>query len=223
MTEDATSEGNYYYKYIIQHSPIELIDSRVASKLCTVNKALVVAGRQLSLELQPHMSSLLNSLPHKVQDNLMDKGLLSYDDVNGIQARPTLYDQNREMYRRLFSRVRKSQEREFVKAAVCRGLCESSQCCPFSQQKREAASSSQVQALNDLRPRLKEDMEVGQVLDELYQAKILDKHSIELINEGKTRRDRVLTFLSIMSRMHSKAQDTFMTILRKTNWWIFEQ
>lgn len=168
------------------------------------------------------MKTLLHSMPHKVQDNLMATRLLSFNDSEGLEARATTYAKNLHMYTIVFAHVNTDRDQKAVRGAVCKGLCESSQYCPFSKEQQQPASSSQLEKLNKLRPRLVEDMEVGQVLDHLYQAEIADKHMQEVIRSKKTRRGRVDALLSFIHHTHSKAQDTFMDILKKTNWWIFE-
>lgn len=168
------------------------------------------------------MPMLLKVMPHKLQDNLLAANLLhDDDDMEIIRAENTTRERNLKVFHFVFSRVHTKDDQLAVKDAISRSLCESSQYCPFSK-KQEPASENQQQTLRNLRPRLVEDMEVVLVLDRLIQADIADQHVREQIEAEKTRRDRVNTLLMFISRTHSQAQETFMKILRDTNWWIFE-
>lgn len=152
----------------------------------------------------------------------MDKDMLSYDEINSIEAETTTHAQNTKMYQVVIQRVQTDEEVRLVKEAVCLGLCKSSQVCPFSQHKQQPASQAQRDALRKLRLRLIEDMEVQPVIDLLIQNKIIDHHIKEQVETGETRRDKVNRLLSFISSTHSKAQETFMSILRKTNPWVFK-
>lgn len=146
--------------------------------------------------------------------------VLSITDREGIKANTTL-ERNEKMYRLVISRIKTHRQRVAVKEAISKGLRESSQYCPFTE-KQSPASASQHEVLNELRPRLVEDMEVDPVLDRLIETKTIDHHIREVIDAEKTKREKVDTLLVFISRTHSQSHDTFMDILRSTNSWLFE-
>lgn len=168
------------------------------------------------------MTTLLNAKSYKVRDILVGQGILSYEDINSIEAETTTHAENTKMYQVVIHRVQTDAEVRLVKEAVCQGLCKSSQVCPFSEHTQHPASEAQHDALRKLGSRLIEDMDVQPVIDLLRQNKIVDQHIQEKIEAGETKRDKVNRLLSYITSTHSKAQETFMSILRKTNSWVFE-
>lgn len=160
-------------------------------------------------------------MPRMVHDRLVTARILTLEDTEKIGAAKTTRGSNLIMYQSVLSKVRSRRERMAVKEAICGGLCESSQYCPFKEDQQPASTFQHEQILN-IRDRLINDMEVDPVLDRLVQAGIADFHEQELVRAGKTRRDRVVELLDFMHHKHSQAHDTFMEILRETNLWIFE-
>lgn len=167
------------------------------------------------------MSVLLNSISYKVQENLVAARLLSVGDIRNIKTESTTKGQNVKMYQMVLSRVKSASNAIEVRKSVCKGLCESAQYCPFSQQE-SPATEIQKETITNLRPRLLEDAEVDPVLDRLTEERLMDFYQRELVRAEKTRRDRVDALLEFISHTHSRGHDTFMEILRITNWWIFK-
>lgn len=183
---------------------------------------MIFTGQQLRSELEPHMTILLNSMPYRVVNNLMEKQMLSFTEAKNIHAEPTKYAMNTRLYGHILQKVTDDAAADVVKEAICHGLCRTSQVCPFSKQQQDPASDTQRDVLRLQRSRLIDDMDVLTVLDSLIEKNILDLYLCEKVEAGKTKRDKVRTLLSFISCTHSKAHETFLEILKEKNWWLFE-
>lgn len=98
--------------------------------------------KQLESELQPHMSTLMNSMSHKVQANLVAANLLYVIDIDNIslKAESTMKERNSKMYRMLLTRVKTACD-SVKTEAMCKGLCESAQYCPFLKNEKPASAN----------------------------------------------------------------------------------
>lgn len=158
-------------------------------------------------------------MSHTVQDGLVVAKLLSVIDIQNIKAESTAYGRNSKMYEMILTRVKTAGDRVRAKEAVCKGLCESAQYCPFSK-KESPASASQKEVLDNLRPELVDDPDLAPVLDRLIQARIVNHHQRDLIDAEKSRRDKWDTLLAIIAHTHSRAHDKFIGILKETKPWV---
>ena len=182
---------------------------------------LFSTGLSLLRRLQPHIPTLLDAMSYKIHDLLVDEKLFRVADLKKILDEKTTRAQNRKLYEIL---LKKSHRPSCVIDAICKGLCDSSQYCPFAtkEKKLEPVTEDQHDMLGVLRKRLVDDMDVTAVVDRLHEKGIVDEHVREEICASRTRRERIDVLLCFIYRTHRKAFDDFMDILHRLHPWIFD-
>ena len=174
---------------------------------------VIVPGCSLLEKLQPHMFHLQSMIPFLVQDMLQERGILCIGDIDCINLEKTPCDRNTKLLELLVQRKASTQE---VVSAICEGLCQSAQYCPFNPSENQPLSADLKQALERNRRMLIENLEVLPVLDHMHQAGIINRHFREEVESERTRRKRVHHLLSIVSHLHTKAYLKFMEAIEDT-------
>ena len=165
------------------------------------------------------MVYLRNMISVPVQDTLQERGILSLDDIDSINCEKTLLDRNVKLMQLL---LKKKIPEGVVIGALCKGLCQSAQYCPFRPQENEPLCGEYKDALELNRRMLIENLEVLPVLDHMHQAGFIDRHLREVVESKRTRRGRVDRLLLIVNRLHTKAYLEFMNGIKQTQPFLYD-